>query len=67
MLLLMQEMQQRQKFAILPIPSAPPGIQILPQMRAQKPELNVAKGKIRIRAPYFLMMKMQRMRECNNV
>ena len=45
----MQEMQQRQKFAMLPILSAPHGIQIHPPMRAQKPELNVARGKNRIR------------------
>jgi hypothetical protein len=63
----MQEMQQRQKFAILLILSAPPGIQIHPRMRAQKPELNAARGKNRIHVPYILMMKMQRVRECSNV
>ena len=63
----MQEMQQRQKIAILPIPSALPGIQIHLRMRAQKPELNAARGKNRIRVPFILMMKMQRVRECNNV
>jgi hypothetical protein len=63
---LMQEMQQKQKFVVLPILSALPGIQIHPQMRAQKPELNEARGKNRTRVPYFLMMQMQRVRECNN-
>jgi hypothetical protein len=64
--LFMQKMQQRQKFAILLILSAPPGIQIHMRMRAQKPELNATRDKNRIRVPNILMMKMQRVRECES-